>query len=459
METKSIEFTNWSGQYQSKPVIYVIPETPADLRAIIRDKSTFPSPVVAIGSGHSNSGCNIVNGGTAVYMKKFRYINEPTENDITGGAGMQLFEMHRYLAERKKQLPFTPEIGNATLGSVACCTLKDASIGQSSGIATGMVKAIKFIDSAGNNRSMQRGDEGWEMMSAGHGLFCIIYEVTLDVIPMKLVIQNYVAASAHDKNWEAIYRKTLDENDGIFGLLNASEGKFIFETRNFSLEPGKPNSIENWYNRLDRNVFKYFNPVMGAVENNLYSRIIRKIAMAGFTFMKMSFPKGRRTFKNLKPIDYSNHYRWRWDFHFWAYPVSIFPTEVVPAFLKFLKEYKKQHPGFDEKGLMACYRIRIENHSILSPSHDEERMTLDPLRPVTKDKHLMEMWDAFCFAYSEFAVLHDGKCTFNQTKMLSKSQVEKAYGEKWERFKKAREAADPDNRFLSNYFNGLMYGK
>jgi FAD/FMN-containing dehydrogenase len=55
-------------------------------------------------------------------------------------------------------------------------------------------------------------------------------------------------------------------------------------------------------------------------------------------------------------------------------------------------------------------------------------------------------------------VAHGGKCTFNQTKVLSKSQVERAFGDKWDRFKQARETADPNQRFLSAYFKTLMYG-
>ena len=184
---------------------------------------------------------------------------------------------------------------------------------------------------------------------------------------------------------------------------------------------------------------------------------MRRVAMAAFGFMKVSFPRGRRTFKNLKPIDYSYRYRWRWDFHFWAYPVSSFPTVVLPAFLQWLREYKRHHPDFDEKGLMACYRIRVETGAILSPSYDEERMTLDPLRPMTADTRIMDAWDAFCYAYNEFAVEHGGKCTFNQTKMLTRPQVERAFGDKWTRFKAAREAADPGQRFLSAYFRSLMY--
>ena len=128
MESKSIEFTNWSGQYTSKPNAYVAPQTPEELQDIIRNKERFPSPLVALGSGHSDSGCNVVYGGTAVSMKKFHYIHEPTDNEVTAGAGIELIELHKFLAQRNKQIPFTPEIGNATLGSVACCCLKDAAL-------------------------------------------------------------------------------------------------------------------------------------------------------------------------------------------------------------------------------------------------------------------------------------------------------------------------------------------
>jgi FAD/FMN-containing dehydrogenase len=149
MESNTLEFTNWSGQYLSKPAVHASPQTLEEIQEIIRNNEKFPSPLVALGSGHSDSGCNVVVGGTAVFMKKFHYIHEPQEDDVTAGAGVELIELHRFLALRKKQIPFTPEIGNATLGSVACCCLKDAAIGQSSGIATHMIKSIQYVDASG----------------------------------------------------------------------------------------------------------------------------------------------------------------------------------------------------------------------------------------------------------------------------------------------------------------------
>jgi hypothetical protein len=458
MEVKHTEFSNWSRQYKSTPSAFVTPKNVSDLQEIVRNEERFPSPIVAIGSGHSNSRCNVARTGTAVSMKQFKAIEEPTESDITVGGGVTLIEVHRFLAKRKKQLPFTPEIGDATLGSVACCTLKDAALGSSSGIAAGMIKAIKFVDANGEKQSMQRGDSGWEMMISSHGLFCLIYEVTLDVKPMTLVIQNYVHLHANKPNFVEIYTNALRENDGIFGLLNASTGKMLLETRNISEKDGKPNWIERRYNAFDQRLFKYFNPIMGISESKRYGRVFRKIALRTFGFMHFSFRKGRKTFKNLKPIDYSHQYRWRWDFHFWAYPVSEFPTVVLPAFMKFLKEYKAEHPEFDERGIMACYRLRTEKQAVLSPTYEQDMMTLDPVRPITKRENIMKSWDDFCSAYNDFAVQHGGKCTFNQTKNLSKAQVEGAFGEQWKGFKKARAKADPENRFLSGYFKELMYG-
>lgn len=458
METTSQTFTNWSGQYASLPAIYAVPETVQEIQEIVKNKEKFPSPLVAIGSGHSNSGCTMMNGGTAMDMKKFRQISKPGSDEITAGAGLTLLYLHRHLAEIHLQLPFTPEIGNATLGSVACCCLKDAAIGQSSGIGSGMIKAIKYIDSLGSNCTMKRGAAGWEAMLSGHGLFGIIYEVTLDIIPMKSVILDYKHTHIRNKNFIQEYHSTLQKNDGIFGLLNASSGKIIFETRNLDTSDKTPSKTEHRFNKLDQQIFRYFNPVMGAMENNLWSGLVRFATITGFSILKILFPNGRRAYKNLKPIDYSENYPYRWDFHFWAYPVVTFPDVVLPAFIKFLKAYKKSHPGFDEKGLMACYRIRVEKSALLSPSFEEERMTLDPVRPFSRHKNQMEIWDQFCMAYNDFAISHGGTCTFNQTKNLSRNQAEKAFGARWIQFKKAREKTDPNDRFLSEYFRQLMYG-
>jgi hypothetical protein len=96
----------------------------------------------------------------------------------------------------------------------------------------------------------------------------------------------------------------------------------------------------------------------------------------------------------------------------------------LPAFLTFLKAYKADHPDFDEKGTMACYRLRTEKQALLAPSYEQDMMTLDPVRPKTKRENKMKACDDFCSAYNDFAIQYGRKCPFNQTKNLSKTQVE-----------------------------------
>jgi hypothetical protein len=55
---------------------------------------------------------------------------------------------------------------------------------------------------------MRRGDAGWQMMMSSHGLFGIIYEVTVDIIPMQLVIQNYVSTNAFNPDFQKIYHQS-----------------------------------------------------------------------------------------------------------------------------------------------------------------------------------------------------------------------------------------------------------
>jgi hypothetical protein len=78
MEVQHIEFSNQSRQYKRTPSVYAIPETPEDLQEIVRNNQDFPSPAVAVGSDHSNSGCNVMRKVAAVYIKKIHFIHEPT---------------------------------------------------------------------------------------------------------------------------------------------------------------------------------------------------------------------------------------------------------------------------------------------------------------------------------------------------------------------------------------------
>lgn len=448
--------TNWSGQYRSHPSVIVAPESVEQLQEIILERERYPSPVLAAGNAHSNSGCTQQPYGTALSLRKFRTIRLQGEDSIRVGAGCQLLDVHRHLAARGLQVPFTPEIGNATVGSAACCCLKDAALGQSTGFAVSMVRSVRFVDADGKDRHLERGDPDWHVFTSGHGLLGIIYEVTLDVHPARVVTVGLVHSHVDAPDWPETFARTIRENEGIFGFFDATSGRYMFETRNVGARPGTPSFLERQILGLNKWLFKYFNPIMGASESRIWSRGVRRGTLLVLRARGLFYPRGVRVYKNLMPIDYSDPYRFRWDFHFWAFPIERFTSDVLPAFRSFVADFKRRYPGFDEKGFLACYRVRRDDTTLLSPSHDGDAMTLDPVRAMSKDPEVMALWDSFLSEYNAFAVRHGGRCTFNQTKHVTRQQAEAAFGERWDRFREERRRWDPGRRFLSHYFAELL---
>ncbi len=448
--------SNWSGQYETVPNREATPRNVDELCDIVRSTEEYPSPLLAVGSLHSNSKCNVQTKGTAVSLKHFNEVLNLAEGYITVGAGMQLIDVHRYLYKKGLQLPFTPEIGNATVGSAACCCLKDAALGSSSGYSISMVEAMKMVDATSNVRTFRRGDADWSAVSSGHGLLGIIYEVTLRVLPLKVVNVRIALKSVEDAHWKETFNRYVTEHDALFGLYDATSGLFVFETRDLDQKAGKPNAVEQMVLQINRWSFKYFNPIIGMIERRSWSRFIRGVTVSFLWFRSKVFPRGMRVYKALKPIDYSERYPYRWDFHFWTFPIENFTDEVLPAFREFFADFRKRYPRFDEKGFLACYRVRKDNTTLLSPSFNYDAITLDPVRPMTKSRFVLEMWDKFLQEFNDFAVKHNGCCSFNQTKHVMRRHAELSFKENWETFKAVRRDFDPHNRFLSEYFAPLL---
>lgn len=448
--------SNWSGQYSTSPSKEVSPNNVEELCEVVRSISDYPSPLLAVGSLHSNSGCNIQTKGTAVSLRQFNKVVDLTSEQITVGAGMELIEVHRYLYSKGLQLPFTPEIGNATVGSAACCCLKDAALGSSTGYSTSMVEAIKMVDAIGELRFFRRGDAQWGAISSSHGLLGLIYEVTLRVEPLKVVKIDIGIKNVDDADWKQAFEHYMSAHEGIYGIFDATAGNFIFETRDIEQKSDGPNVLERLTHNMNLWCFKYFNPIIGLFERQSWSKFVRRSTISYMKFRKLVFPKGMRVYDALKPIDYSKRYPYRWDFHFWTFPLDRFIEEVLPAFREFFANFRQCHPTFDEKSFFVCYRLRKDDTALLSPSSSYDAITLDPVRPMSKSKDVHELWDKFLLEFNDFAIQYQGCCSFNQTKHVKRRHAEGAFQENWETFKAARRDYDPGNRFLSEYFVPIL---
>ena len=77
-------------------------------------------------------------------------------------------------------------------------------------------------------------------------------------------------------------------------------------------------------------------------------------------------------------------------------------------------------------------------------------ITIDPVSTANPG------WPEFLAAYNEFCSDHGGVPLLNQTPLLTRAQVQKGLGSRWQAFAEARRKYDPGNRLLSGYFRDLL---
>jgi len=111
---------NWNGSDLSHPRVVAVPRDVDDLVAILKDRDTYPAPLRAGGSFHSMNAC-FETTGTQILTKAFDSLKvDLGAGTVTVGAGVTLLQIRNALRPLGVQLEVTPEIGNATAGSVCC---------------------------------------------------------------------------------------------------------------------------------------------------------------------------------------------------------------------------------------------------------------------------------------------------------------------------------------------------
>ena len=71
-------------------------------------------------------------------------------------------------------------------------------------------------------------------------LLGIIFQVTLRVIPLKVVNVGISISNVEDDNWKETFDRFVNEHDGLFCLYDATAGNFVFETRDVGQRAGTP---------------------------------------------------------------------------------------------------------------------------------------------------------------------------------------------------------------------------
>ena len=435
---------NWNDTARCDPARVATPTRLEELQAIVTDAGRHPSPLRAAGSLHSLTPC-FTTTGTLVSMRGFDAIGEPAAGAVTVGAGVRMIDLRNALRHRGLQIPVTPEIGNATAGSVACCGTKDASLAGGPGQISAAVTGVKWVDAAGQRQQATQATDPdrLRVMRSSYGLLGVVYEVTFRTCPLQRLRYRYEWL---DLDAALTADRVLGGADGCLAFFLPFHGKVLAERRTLDATAtvgpvdllkleirnlawksgGRP--LSDLPEAFDHSLQLFADPVlMGHFD------AVRVDTMIDF------LPGGRRFF----------------DFTFWAFPRTKWST-VVPAYVEFCAGFRDR-TGFRPNLPTEVYLINRDapgEGSLLSFAHDREVFTLDLVHTVPGPDGAT--WDRMNVEFNDFAAAHEGRPLLNQTKQLGHGVVVQTLGSDWTRFAALRATADPTGRFLSPFFADLL---
>lgn len=446
------EITNWEGGVTYRPAVIVRPQTIDDVVRVVSNALSYPSPVRAVGNLHSPAPCSADVGGTMLDMTGMRRILEIGHDYVTAQAGALYIDVAEELARRDKQFHINTEIGNVTLGAVACAATKDSSlIGTSHwGQVSSFVSGLKVVKPDGGIVTYTESEhpEELRLLRSSYGLLGVIVEVTLRIKPTTAVYARHRVYTFD--GFRAAMPELVAQGNALMMYFYPFAGKVMVEERR-ELPGVKPTSSGRWWvrNAFWRKLGPMFTILIArnaprAIEHRVrlgYDHIIRRctcLLVGG----KSTIPHAQIIRHQDKPGPY------KFVFSMWSFDEDKF-FDTLHAYCRFCREYA-QRTGFRCDLPAVGYRMVADRNALLSFTHDAPSMSIDPVSTGGPG------WDAFLKAFNEFSSAHNGHPLFNQTKHLTPAQVAKAYGKRWDEFAKARRARDPGNRLLSSYFATLL---
>ncbi|HXJ79215.1 MAG TPA: FAD-binding protein [Candidatus Methylomirabilis sp.] len=445
--------TNWNSTASCEPVADVTPASLDELIAIVKDayvkdgtRQPCPSPVRAVGSLHSLTPC-FTSAGTIVHMKTaaFRAIGDPVDGRVTVGAGVTMFELQKALKDRHGlQIAVTPEIGNATAGSVACCGTKDASLKGGPGQISSTVVGVKMIDARGEKREVTGATDPERMRAirSSYGLLGLVYDVTFETCPLQIVRYESESLELAGLTLE----RALGSADGFLGFLLPYNDAFVVERR--TLSPGASPGFVDTLRRKARNHIWETGGFPFSEDPALFAEEFKHV------FPFLSF----RSHRVDVMIDFPQGGDHFFDFGFWAFPVSRW-SQAIGDYVAFCREFRAR-TGFRPALPTEVYFISRDDRALLSFSPREDIFTLDMvhmLHLAPGQEQDRALWRQMNQEFNvKVALPHGARPLLNQTKELSRAVVETALGADWATFKALRQQEDGQNRFLSPYFADLL---
>ncbi len=446
-----VTIKTWDGTWTYHPRVLVTPESAEDLVEILTDVVRFPSPVRPAGSMHSTARMNGDDGGTMVDMKAMNRILHFTDDTVTVEAGVSYIVVSNALKERGLQFHVTTEIGNVTLGAMACAATKDSSFPGGFGQISSYVTGVRLVAPNGKLREITERDDPKEMqlIRSSYGLFGIIYEVTIKVRPTTaLSVRHYSLSIDNFRRYYPIYKA---RGFAVMYYIFPYVKRVLVELRKDNPEV-PPTSRRRWSYR-NRFWRKYGPAVTLWIERSTTNPKLRALAdKLHFFLLRQALVlvvRSDRTWPHAQVINYprepgANKYL----FSMWAFREAGF-FDILEQYCNFCIAYEAK-TGFRCNLPSVGYSIARDVEALLSYSWEGATLSIDPASTGGPE------WEEFLHHYNDFCSERRGSPLLNQTPFLTRDQVRRAFSTRLQQFAARRREVDPKDRMLDSYFRELL---
>ena len=229
---------NWGQHRTTRPAVYVEPISYADVQAVVRDGSRFPTPLNPVGSIASVTDTIVNDGGTMVCLRKLDEVLG-LERDATGRqvvrvqAGCRLKKLNMWLQARGVEVAFQAEIGEASVGSVAVGDTKESSL-DGPGYFSAHVVALTYVDDKGELCTLSDHADGaaFHAFKCSFGLSGIVVECQLEVRPATLCKSDIsIAVFASPEELAGALIKARKDCDALLAIVFLHQLASFFDQR------------------------------------------------------------------------------------------------------------------------------------------------------------------------------------------------------------------------------------
>lgn len=416
---------NWNWGFLSKPGAFKNATSAQDVIDVVKDAAAYRSPVLPVGSMHSVTDLIVNNKGTVIAMGGMNKILgfDPATMQVRVEAGMELADLHDYLGQQGYELSFSPEIGDATVGSLVGSTSKDSSI-EGPGYLSALVKEVKYVDATGATVTLKAGadDAALTALHSCYSLCGVVVEVVLQARPQALInttpaIVRFAGSSRADYEAAATQlMKLKQEADNIFFVtapgynLSLVEQRFKLPDQSAAQSLAESASNQQVLKVIQNLKFQLF--LVGGITADIAQSILPLVDTVGPVYHY------RRDFVNRYPPVTKKQSRL--DFSYFEYQdVSQF-VDVYASAMEFIRDYKAKSK-FAPTCLATYFVSRVEGKPAGSNygGGPGTSFMLDPINNNPSSPQWLKFLDAFnAFASGKGAVL-----SLSQTKRAPPAKV------------------------------------